>query len=290
MAKAVAKVEEAQLPAVNENYDYGEYAGAGGDQIDNADVSIPRLKMIQQMSPEAKGDNPVAKEGDMLHSITGEVLVPKGQKLKFIPIFYQKEYILWRDRKNGGGIMARARRVMMDEGVKYAWDKPNEEFEDKIEGKFAVKYKTGQYIEDDGLAEWGSQLPSDPDSGPAATETHNYIVALPDHGCQLIAITLARTAAKKAKDLNFMIKTATQAKTPLFALVFSVGAVIESSDDNTWANYAFQAAGKVSPMDPSFRMLADVFKGFASKSFVIHDEEADQGIEKGTAAPKDGKF
>jgi hypothetical protein len=281
--KSVAKVEEpvTNLPA--EQYDYGQYAGVGQDQIDNADVSIPRLKVIQAMSPEAKDE--LAKEGDLLHSITKEVLVPKGGKTPVIPILYQKEYILWRDRKSGGGIMARARKVLVTGGVvKYAWDQPDTVFEDKLDGKLAVKYKTAKYIEDDGLHLWGSQIPGDADSGPAATETHNFIVALEEFDYQLIALSLSRTSTKKAKDLNFMIKTAMNGGAPMFALRFNIGTTIESGDGNTWANVAFSPAGKIAPNDPKFLMLADLYKGFQTKSFTI-DQEQEESKPSSSEAP-----
>lgn len=67
------------------------------------DVIIPRVKVIQTLSPERK--DKIAEEGDIINSLTKEKLNGK----KFIPVFKFNNNVLWKPRNEGGGIMCMAR-------------------------------------------------------------------------------------------------------------------------------------------------------------------------------------
>lgn len=254
-----------------------EIAGpTGQENIDASDVNIPRLKLGQSMTPEVK--DKLAEEGDFIHNITRQVIIPAGTTAAIIPICYSKQFILWRDRKDqGGGILARANRVKTADGVRYAWDKPNTEFSIKVGGKIAVTWKTARFIEDDGLGVWGSEVPNDPTSGVAATAHYNYVIMLPEHGNQMVAISLARTAAKPAKDLNAMMKMGTA---PIFGRVFRLGSTRQEKDGTSFFNYQFLPAGFVQD-----RALFENLKS-------LHADLQEKGVnvdfsdEEGSAAPR----
>jgi len=220
-----------------------EYQGPlGTENIDTADVNIPRLKLGQSMTPEVKDG--IVRDGDLFHSITKQVLIPVGETGIVIPVAYVKEYILWRDRNDGGGIFARAHRVVGPDGdVRYAWDKPNSTFEHKVKGALKVTWRTKTYIDEDGLDKFGSAIASDRDSQPAATAHYNYILALPAHEGQLVAISFNRSSAKKAKDLNAMLK---MGNVPMFARQFAIGSIPDTNDaGDRFYNFALQPAGFV---------------------------------------------
>lgn len=75
----------------------------GFEDDDADDMIIPRVKVIQMLSPERKEG--IAKEGDIINSLTKEKLNGK----KFIPVFKFNNNILWADRSEGGGIKCIAR-------------------------------------------------------------------------------------------------------------------------------------------------------------------------------------
>ena len=75
----------------------------GFEDDDADDMIIPRVKVIQMLSPERKEG--IAKEGDIINSLTKEKLNGK----KFIPVFKFNNNILWADRSEGGGILCMAR-------------------------------------------------------------------------------------------------------------------------------------------------------------------------------------
>lgn len=75
----------------------------GFEDEDADDVIVPRVKVIQALSPERK--EKIADEGDILNSLTKEHLNGKT----FIPVFKFNNNVWWRDRSDGGGIQCIAR-------------------------------------------------------------------------------------------------------------------------------------------------------------------------------------
>ena len=78
-------------------------APMGFEDEDSDDMIIPRIKIVQTLSPERK--EKLADEGDIINSLTKEKLNGK----KFIPVFKFNSNILWKDRSEGGGIACHAR-------------------------------------------------------------------------------------------------------------------------------------------------------------------------------------
>lgn len=239
------------------------YAGPSGtENIDTQDINVPRLKLAQGLTPEVKDG--LVRDGDMFHSITKQVLIPQGHAGIVIPVAYVKEYILWKDMQDGGGIFARAKRVIEDGAVRYKWDKPNSEFKHKVRGVMSVTWRTKGYVDEDGLGNFGSSVPSEPDSVPAANEHLNYVFMLPDMGQQLVAVSFSRTATRVAKDLNAMLKMGTA---PMFSRQFTLSSVPQTNDaGQQFFNYAMRPAGFV----PNAQLFASLQK--------LHLEMRDKGI------------
>lgn len=235
---ALSEKQNAALPA----YLKGFKGPTGTESIESADITIPRIKIGQGTSDEVKDGT--LKEGDVFLNITKEVLAEAGKPLNFVVLARGKEFILWRPRKdNGGGILARARAVPGEGGTRYQWDKPDTSFEVKVEGKTKVTWKTKKFIDEDGLDQWGSEIPGNQESGIAATAHHNYIVLLPDHGNLVAALSLAKSQVKKAKDFNALLKLGAG---PLPSRLYSVQTIDEKNDQGAFKNFKFNPVGYVS--------------------------------------------
>lgn len=80
---------------------------AGLEEVGRDDVLIPRLCIAQSLSPQLKKNNEAYIEdlevGDLFNSVTGEIY---GQEVKVVPLFFFKQYIEFRDIKEGGGVIA----------------------------------------------------------------------------------------------------------------------------------------------------------------------------------------
>lgn len=78
--------------------------GRGSEGVSTQDLVIPRLEIIQDLSPQRKKSDPAyiegAEEGMMFNTVTKE-LYPAG--VIIVPVLFRKEYIVWKDRKKGGG-------------------------------------------------------------------------------------------------------------------------------------------------------------------------------------------
>lgn len=270
MASDVVKKDEAQLP----DFLRDRVGYTGAEDIENEDITIPRIKIGQAMSAEVKDGD--VEEGDLFLNVTGEILAKAGQPLRFTPIARSKEYILWRDRNfEGGGILARAKKTAKG----YAWDKPNQAFENRIGGKVKVEWKTGTIIgEDDNLDQWGSEIPGDKDSGIAATAHHNYVVSLPDHDGMIAAFSLARTQTKRAKDLNAMLR---MAQLPMYARIFTATTDTEAGDGNTWRNVKFKPVGVVQDKD-AFEMFEGMHEHYKGQGFTVDQSDEDSGNSSDT--------
>lgn len=72
------------------------------DEVEG-DMIIPRIKVINALSPECK--ERTANEGDIINSLTKSML----NNMTFIPVFKFNSNILWKPRNEGGGILCQTR-------------------------------------------------------------------------------------------------------------------------------------------------------------------------------------
>lgn len=79
-------------------------SGRGNEDVTVDDLSIPRLDVIQALSPQRKKSDPAyiegAEEGMLFNSVT---MALYGTEVAFVPVFFRKEYVIWKARNAGGG-------------------------------------------------------------------------------------------------------------------------------------------------------------------------------------------
>lgn len=263
----------------------------GTEDISSDEINIPRLKLGQDMSKEVQAGD--VERGDLFVNVSGEVALEAGQKLPFAVLKRYREFILWRPQKDGGGILARAHAVQTPDGVRYEWDKPNSEFEVKVEGKIKVTWKIGKYVDEPtiegpngdliSIADWGSEIPGDKESNKAATEHHNYIIALPTRDNMVVALSLSRTASPRAKDFNALLKMSSK---PMVSRLFTVETVDDSRDGHDFKNYKFRpnkdAIEGVTDANPLFvngalfDFYADMAASFEGKALTVDQSDGEQ--------------
>lgn len=73
--------------------------GRGSENVGAEDMVLPRLEIVQSQSP-IKDENEDAREGMMFNSATADLY---GNSVHIIPVFYQMEYLVWKDQDEGGG-------------------------------------------------------------------------------------------------------------------------------------------------------------------------------------------
>jgi hypothetical protein len=84
----------------NDVPDYIDQSVQKGTNFDIADMIIPRLEIVQALSPARQRNDPNfikgAEEGMMYNNVTRELY---GESVYVVPLIFRKEYLVWVDRK-----------------------------------------------------------------------------------------------------------------------------------------------------------------------------------------------
>lgn len=265
-------------------------AGDGKEDIDNSDLIIPRVALLQGISPPVMAG--LGENGHFWHTINE---VDLGDELTIVPIVYRKQVTLWSPLHMGGGIIARS-----SDGK--TWDSdfdvmvaPYKDFPKKTV-RYAAKKGDSVGVPNvpgSGLIAWGSQDPENEDSGPAATVSHVIVCRALDHmDLGPFAIFLQRSAERVGKELVTKIKTD---KAPIYGQVLKLTKRTATNDASQEYNKPhFAKAGWVTD-EQVFLALKAEHEMFKTTSFRLNDEDAatEGGAEGGgsTSGPaaKDAK-
>jgi len=97
------KQEQAALAA------YSYEAGGTNDELDKDSYAIPRIAVLEKMSPEVDEEDAEyiegAKPGMLCNKVMGE-LYPAEPGIKVIPVKRRRVYLEWTPRSEGGGFVA----------------------------------------------------------------------------------------------------------------------------------------------------------------------------------------
>lgn len=249
--------EDTKLPAYLNKVD----RGSGMDSMGVNDMVVPRIKLLQGISPEVQ-DFDEAKAGLFWHSIADS---PMGDHFDFIVIKDRKRYLLSAPLSDGQGILARA-----DDAKK--WDRM---------GKWTVKIKnfgnvewgiTDLNVERSGLANWGTSIPTNPDSPPAATLFYEYLVDVPGRPDLSPAVMLlARSQIRPArKQLNAKLEYQFNLGRPTQAVVMTASSVEEMGDEGPYMNLSFRQARFAN--EKEYERAMDLRERYSD--YAVHDEES----------------
>lgn len=72
--------------------------------IDPKDLQLPRIELLQALSPAVTEGEEGMVPGIMVNSLTKELLGEDGKATTITPIKVEKNFIKWRPREEGGGI------------------------------------------------------------------------------------------------------------------------------------------------------------------------------------------
>lgn len=253
---AVRDTGSANLPA-----HMRDDAGMGKESIGQADMDIPRLKLMQGLSKELTLYDGL-KTGNFFHTATEAIF---DEPVRVVPIFMDKQYILWRPLEDGGGILARAA-----DGVH--WQPSAGSFTvklDRKDGGDQVTWKLANTVQESGLANWGTMNPEDNNSPPAATLMYNFLLAFPDDPDQLPAVlTFQRSSIKIGRKFMTKLKTV---RTPLFGSMFTLSSFVDHNSANQdFNNINIVGSGLVEDKD-LYDSYKDLHLSLADKGLNIRD-------------------
>lgn len=151
----------------------------GSEEVGQDDRVIPRLEIVQAQSPIKEAD-PEARDGMLFNSATQEVY---GEQVYVIPVFFRKEWLVWKDQDEGGGFFG--------------------SFPNEASGRARIAEEIGKDESLDGETERGRPILDCID-----TPVHFCLLVNPDDPamCQQIVVSMAKTKAKVSRKWNSMVE------------------------------------------------------------------------------------
>ena len=268
---ATAK-DESKLPAYLQDQSFDREDDGFGLE----DVAVPQIKLLQGISPEVEAFDH-AKSGHFWHTGLDMSL---GDTFRFCIADRRKKYLLSAPLADGQGILARA-----DDAK--TWDRTGS-WQVKMKGrKEPVTWTIDDLdVDKSGLSKWGTSVPDDSDSPPAATQFYDYLVWLPDHPeLGMSVLSLARSKIKSAKKgLNDKIKMHLENGRPMQALIFEGKSTDETGDEGPYKGVKF-ALGGFQQDESVFNMLRE-HRGALARLRIKDEAGEDDGYN---AEEDDGK-
>lgn len=222
MSKLPAHLSASTLPAFMQGA-----APLGNENVSAEDLQIPRLKVLQQLSPELDDSKAAyvegARAGDILNTVTKEV----AKELTVANLYYEKKYNLWLKRELGGGLVS----------------------------SFNTEADAFKFIDDSGLEAKNHDL--------VETATH-YVVILNDEGKIVgqAAIDMISSGLSVSAKWNTNIS---MIDAPRFGSVWALSSTKRSNTKGSW--YVFDIAFKGFLADEAtFNELKRMYEGLAAKA------------------------
>ncbi len=242
----------------------------GSADFETEDLIIPRVSLLQGISPAV-----MAGEAENKHFYHTIMNVDLGEQMRCVPILYRRQYTLWNPLHMGGGVIARAsdgKHWDTDFNVQIA---PYKDLPKKL-----VNYvgKKGDVVGRNlGFGAWGSADPENPDSGPAATLSHVFMMRDLDHwDLGPFIVFLQRSSEPVARALLTQIKLLEDGrlKAPMFGQVYSASSkTATNAAGQEYNQYDFKHQGYVPDAD-LFAQLQSEHESYKGERFRTNDEDA----------------
>lgn len=214
--------DQAQMPDYLRENQQGQ--ARGSENVATEDLVIPRLEVLQDLSPQVDKSEPKyikgAEPGLLMNSVTNRIY---GNRVAVVPVYFQKSFLLWRDRDAGGGFLG-------------AFPDPAAAEERKKQEKDSQNL---QIID---------------------TPIHYCLLVDADHGTvEEIVIAMPRTKAKVSRQWNSMVRLAGGDR---FSRVYLIGTAKEKNKKGQFYNYTITQSGF--PMKRLFEAAEKMYASFTA--------------------------
>lgn len=231
--------------------------GFGDD--DGEDLIIPRIKIMQALSPEVQDQK--AMIGTIINSLSLENVTDKV----FVPVCKFNNNILWRDRNAGGGIICRAadakRGINEDGSVLFCAQCRKCEFDNTKQGRDAI---------------------------PQCTKYINFLGFFVDDYTPII-LSFSKTNMAEGKQMYSMAKVARQ---NIWNFGYKLSVKKKSNNANSWFIIAPIAAGPTSDEVRAIGM--DMYRQFANSMTTVNydmsEYSASESSVEVTASDEESEF
>lgn len=220
MARKGKEVQEAAQMIVqgagNRLPDYIKQGGnRGNENVTTDDLVVPRIEVVQALSPCLDEKNEAAyipgiKQGQLFNSLNRRVY---GSSVTVVPILFSMQWLVWRDRKKGGGFRGA-----------YPTEEAANDFIRTITDK-------------DGKPQDGWEALS--------TAQHLVLIARADGVIEEAMLSMARTKLKVSRQWNSLVR---QAGDDRFSRAYEIAGTQERNSNNeVYYNFAVRPFGYPNP-------------------------------------------
>lgn len=210
----VATKDEAQLPAGLDMEQLKQDAASNNPELGTGDVALPYIYILQANSPQVNPGRSEYVEGAQasmfFNNVADEAYEARTEGVSFVPCAYERRYVEWVHRDNGGGWVA---------------DYP-------ITSDILTKTRPDE--------QGKPRLPN----GNVVVETayHYGLILDPESGVwSQCVIPMKSTALKKNRAWNNMIVTTkipgTDLQAPWFLYAYNLRTEMETKGENSWWNF-----------------------------------------------------
>ena len=194
--------------------------GRGSEEVTINDVTIPRLSMVQDLSPQRKKNNAEyiegCEEGMLFNTVTNELY---RDPVLFVPVYFRLEWLVWKHRDAGGGLQGVY--ATQEEAVEAVGQHP-------LAGQTTEKGEPVLEVQDT-AQHFGLLLdPNSPATDPRATE---------------IVVSMSKSQLKPSRQLNSMIRIASGDR---FERYYRLSAVQVDGARGEYYNWKVEQLGFVS--------------------------------------------
>jgi hypothetical protein len=209
----------------------GTGSQAGSENVGTEDLVIPRLEILQAISPHVMAGNaeyhPSHKPGDFVNSVTNENY---GQLVFLVPVYFEKLFLVWVDRKTGGG----------------------------FRGAYKTMEEAQARADEEGGKAKGIEV--------IDTPTHLCLLVRPDVGkIEEIMVPLPRTKAKVSRAWNSQIRLAGGDR---WLRIYRAQSSLEKNAKGQYYNFAIAPVGWPTPtvMKAAKELYASVASGTRNRT------------------------
>jgi len=219
MTKAMAKKKEQELAFTKERPDWLPAESARGQEnVSVEDLALPRVDVIQDLSPQRKKNDPAyiegADSGMLFNTVTGTLY---GESVQFIPVYFRKEWLIWKAQDAGGGLV----------------------------GVFATKEEAEDFFRSEGLDKQtytdskGNEYPM----YEIVDHANHFGIVIGPEGPEEVVVSMSKSKMKISRQLNTLVKMAGGDR---FSRVYELSAVEDQNKQGqTYYNFKIRQLGYV---------------------------------------------
>ena len=231
----------------------------GLENVEPSDIVLPRIKLMQPLSPEVTSN--LHKAGEIINSLSG---LKYELPIEFIPIMHKKTRMFWQDRDEGNGILCQA-----PDGKKPL--DPNAPMKIAKKLKILSFPKCINACAECPFSKFDEEEEDDKKRRPKCNLSHDFPILIVGDKMPS-ALSMSRTKLKVGANLLSLAMIAGNA-IPFYSMHYKLSSVLEKKKANTYYNFEIKPSGWSTAEE--YRTAAGLCKSYKTMNVKVADEHPD---------------